>query len=55
MDMLLEVERLLIEEDAGRAPMYFEGEVRLIEPFIKNFVYQPFGGSPDVKLWRVAR
>jgi oligopeptide transport system substrate-binding protein len=53
MDMLLEAERLFIEEDAGCAPMIFEGEVRLIEPFVQNFVYQPYGGSLDVKLWRI--
>jgi hypothetical protein len=33
--------------------MVFEGEVRLIETFIKDFVYQPYGGALDVKLWRV--
>jgi oligopeptide transport system substrate-binding protein len=54
MELLQEAERLLIEEDAGCAPMFFEGEVRLIEPFIKNFVYQPYGGSLDVKLWQVS-
>jgi oligopeptide transport system substrate-binding protein len=54
MDLMLEAEKLLIEEDAGCAPMIFEGEVRLIEPFIKDFVYQPYGGALDVKLWRVS-
>ena len=44
---------LAISEDAGLAPMFFEGEVRLIEAFVENFVYQPYGGSLDVKLWRV--
>jgi hypothetical protein len=34
--------------------MVFEGEVRLIEPFVKNFVYQPYGGGLDMKLWRVS-
>jgi oligopeptide transport system substrate-binding protein len=53
MQLMLEAERLLIEDDAGLAPMIFEGEVRLIEPFIMDFVYQPYGGSLDVKLWRV--
>jgi oligopeptide transport system substrate-binding protein len=54
MDLLLEAERLLIEEDASCAPMIFKGEVRLIEPFIKGFVYQPYGGALDVKLWRIS-
>jgi hypothetical protein len=34
--------------------MVFEGEVRLIEPFVKNFVYLPYGGALDMKLWRVS-
>jgi oligopeptide transport system substrate-binding protein len=54
MDLLLEAERLLIEEDASCAPMIFEGEVRLIEPYIKGFIYQPYGGALDVKLWRIS-
>jgi hypothetical protein len=33
--------------------MIFEGELRLIEPFIKDLVYIPYGGSLDVMLWRV--
>ena len=53
MQLMIEAERLLISEDAGLAPMFFEGEVRLIEPFVENFVYQPYGGALDVKLWRV--
>jgi oligopeptide transport system substrate-binding protein len=51
---LLEAEKVLIEEDAGVAPIYFEGTSRLIEPYIKDFVYQPYGGALDVKLWRVS-
>jgi len=54
MQLMLEAERLLIAEDAGLGPMFFEGEVRLIESFVKNFVYQPYGGALDVKLWRVS-
>jgi oligopeptide transport system substrate-binding protein len=55
MDMMLEAERILIEEDAGTAPLFFEGVTRLIEPFIKNFVYHNYGGALDIKLWRVQR
>lgn len=52
MDQMLEAERVLIEEDAGLAPVYFEGQVWLIEPSIKNFVYYRSGGDA-IKLWRL--
>jgi oligopeptide transport system substrate-binding protein len=52
MDQMLEAERVLIEEDAGLAPVYFEGQVWLIEPSIKNFVYYRSGGNA-IKLWRL--
>lgn len=53
MDMLLEAERILIEEDAGCAPLHFEGVTRLINPSIKNFVYHNLGGALDLKLYRL--
>ena len=52
MDQMLEAERVLIEEDAGLAPVYFEGQVWLIEPSIENFVYYRSGGDA-IKLWRL--
>jgi oligopeptide transport system substrate-binding protein len=52
MDMLLEAEKVLIEQDAACAPMFFEGEVRLVNPSIKNFVYYRSGGYA-MKLWRL--
>jgi oligopeptide transport system substrate-binding protein len=53
MDMLLEAEKVLIEQDAACAPMFYEGEIRLVEPFIKNFVYYRSGGYA-MKLWRLS-
>jgi oligopeptide transport system substrate-binding protein len=53
MDMLLEAERLLVEEDAATAPMYFEGETHLLRPAIKNFVDHPYGAGIDVRWWRL--
>ena len=53
MDLLQQAERILVAEDAGVAPMYFEGVTRLIEPFIKGFVYQPYGGSLTIRLYSV--
>jgi len=55
LEMLLEAERILVEEDAGLGPMYFEGEVYLIEPFIKDYVNHPYGGGIDISKWRVER
>ena len=55
MDQMEEAERLLIEEDAGVAPIYFEGTTRLVSPFIKDFVYQPYGGALTVRLYRIQR
>jgi len=52
MDILLEAERVLVEEDAACAPMLYEGQVRLVEPSIKNFVYYRSGGYA-MKLWKV--
>jgi len=55
MDLMLEAEKLLIEEDAATAPMFYQGTTRLIKPFIKNFVYHNSGGSLDLKLYRIER
>jgi oligopeptide transport system substrate-binding protein len=55
MDLLLEAEKVLVEEDAGVAPIYFEGTSRLIEPYIKDFVYQPYGGSLTIRLYKIQR
>lgn len=52
-DMLLEAERILVEEDAGTAPMYFEGEAHLLRPSIKNFVDHQYGAGLDAKWWRL--
>ena len=55
MDLMMEAERLLVTEDAGVAPMFFLGTTRLIEPFIKDFVYQPYGGALTIRLYRIQR
>jgi hypothetical protein len=39
----------------GGAPVRFDGDVWLIEPFIKDFVYQPYGGSMTVRLYKIQR
>lgn len=53
MEQMEEAEKLLIEEDAGVGPIFYQGTTRLIDPKIKNFVYHNYGGSLDLKLYRI--
>jgi oligopeptide transport system substrate-binding protein len=53
MDMLLEAEKILVEDDAGTAPMFFDGRARLQKPFITRYVNHPYGGGIDLSLWRI--
>jgi oligopeptide transport system substrate-binding protein len=52
MDLMLQAEKLLIEEDAATAPMFFQGTTRLINPEITGFLYHKYGGSLDLKLYK---
>src|SRR5215207_6665674 len=55
MDMLLEAEKLLVEEDAALAPWRFYGSAYLVDPtIISRFVDQPYGGGKDYSLWKLA-
>jgi oligopeptide transport system substrate-binding protein len=55
MDMLLEAEKILVEEDAGVAPWRFYGQAFLVNPeVITHFVYQPYGGGKDYSLWKLS-
>ena len=53
MDMLMEAEKVLVEQDAGVAPIYFDGRSYLVRPFITRFVNHPYGGGRDISLWTV--
>jgi oligopeptide transport system substrate-binding protein len=53
MDMLLEAERILVEEDAAATGVYFEGEVHLVRPFINPYVEHKYGGSVDLRWWKL--
>ena len=55
MDMLMEAEKLLVEEDAALSALYFEGSASLKKPYIKNYVNQPYGGGREFKLWKVEK
>jgi len=55
MDMLLEAEKLLVEEDAALSPWRFYGVAYLVRPDkIAKFVEQPYGGGKDYSLWKLA-
>ena len=54
MDMLLEAEKILVEEDAGVAPWRFYGQAYLVETTITRFVDQPYGGGKDYSLWKLS-
>src|SRR5215216_771444 len=55
MDMLLEAEKLLVEEDAALAPWRFYGSAYLVDPTtISRFVNQPYGGGKDYSLWKLS-
>jgi oligopeptide transport system substrate-binding protein len=43
MDKLIEAERLLVEDQAAIAPVWFTGVAALIRPSFKNFVEHPTG------------
>jgi oligopeptide transport system substrate-binding protein len=54
MDMLLEAEKILIEEDAASAPWRFYGSAYLVDTTITRFVDQPYGGGKDYSLWKLS-
>jgi oligopeptide transport system substrate-binding protein len=53
MDMLLEAERILVEEDVATWPYYFEGEAYLRRPSIKGFFHHKYGGTFSPSLWKL--
>jgi oligopeptide transport system substrate-binding protein len=53
MDLLLEAEKLLVEEDAALSALYFQGAAYLKKPYLKNYVNHPYGGGAEIKLWKV--
>ena len=53
MDMLMEAERILVEEDAGTAPLYFEGEVHLVRPSLKGYYDHKYGGTWSLQDWKL--
>jgi oligopeptide transport system substrate-binding protein len=54
MDMLLEAEKILVEDDAAVAPWRFYGSAYLVKTDITRFVDQPYGGGKDYSLWKLS-
>src|SRR5215212_7760045 len=53
MDMLMEAERILVEEDAGTAPVYFEGEAHLVRPSLKGYYDHKYGATWSLQDWKL--
>ena len=53
MQLMMDAEELFVAEDAGIAPMYFEGEVHLVRPTITNFVDHKYGAGLDARWWKL--
>lgn len=49
LDMLIEAERMMIEDEGTLGPLYFEGKAFLQKPYVKNFIVHPYGASLELK------
>ncbi|MFD2044711.1 peptide ABC transporter substrate-binding protein [Ornithinibacillus salinisoli] len=49
MDLLLEAERILLEEDAVLGPLYYEGSAFLQKSNVENLVNHPYGARLELK------
>jgi oligopeptide transport system substrate-binding protein len=54
MDMLMEAERILVAEDAGTAPVYFEGEAHLVRPSLKGYYDHKYGATWSLQDWKLS-
>lgn len=49
IDMLIEAQRILLEEDAVLGPLYYEGSAYLQKTNVDNLVVHPYGARLDLK------
>ena len=54
-EMMVEAERILLEEGAVLAPNYYRVRVGLEKPYIQNSVRHPYGAEFDFKYWSIER
>jgi len=55
MDMPLEAEGLLIEEEAALAPLQFQGNAKIIKPYLKNYHEHHYSPALEFKYARIER
>lgn len=55
MDMLIQAEKLLLEEDAALGPIYFKQKSRLVKPYVKNAIEHPYGANGDYKYYEIEK
>lgn len=55
MDLMVEAERLVVEESAALAPIYYFASASLTKPYVKNYVTHPYGPASDYKYASIQR
>jgi oligopeptide transport system substrate-binding protein len=55
LNMLVEAERILVEEQAAVAPTAYRGRALLVKPYLKNYKEHPYGPSLELKYTSVER
>lgn len=53
LDMLVEAERIALEDAGALGPLYFEGRAFLQKPYLKNLIIHPYGASTELKWVRI--
>jgi oligopeptide transport system substrate-binding protein len=49
LNMLVEAERILVEDQAAIAPSVYRGRALLIKPYVKNYKEHPYGPGLELK------
>jgi oligopeptide transport system substrate-binding protein len=55
LDMLVEAERILVEDQAAIAPSAYRGRALLVQPYVKNYKEHPYGPSLELKNMSIER
>lgn len=49
LDLLIEAERMMVEDEGTLGPLYFEGKAFLEKPYVKGLIIHPYGASLELK------
>lgn len=49
LDMLIEAERMMLEDEGTLGPLYFEGKAFLQKSYVKDLIIHPYGASLELK------